>query len=116
MTYKTLTTLVSRILFVLGGGGIVVFAYTLLQTMLAPVPVPPAPFAPASVSFDPTLDVTKNEIFDRLRPIGPSSIEIGAMGRSNPFLPPPTTTQEIPLVTSTATHEIVVTTTTTSTR
>ncbi len=104
MTRKFLTTLFSRILFVLGGGGIVVFAYTLILTLLAPVSVPPAPPAPASVSFDPTLDVTKNAIFDRLRQIGPPSVEIGAIGRPNPFISPPTTTRELPFVPASGTH------------
>lgn len=94
MTRKTLTTLFSRMLFVLGGLSAVVFVFYLIQTTLSPVPVPPLPPAPTSARFDPALDVTKNAAFGRLRPVGPSAVLIGAIGRSNPFTPPPTSTSE----------------------
>lgn len=102
MTRKTLTTLFSRILFILGGLSVIVFVFYLISTTLSPVPVPPAPPAPKSVRFDPTLDVTKNGAFERLRPVGPPAVLVGTLGRNNPFIPPPTSTSESQVVTSTA--------------
>ncbi len=97
MTKKTVFAALGRVLFLLVGAGVIAVAYGLVQIALAPVPVPPVPPSPASVSFDPKLDVTKNDAFARLRPEGPPTIETGLLGRQNPFIPPPTATAvEVP--------------------
>ncbi len=94
MTKRAIFSLLSRVVFLLIGAGVVGAAYTFIRIVLAPVAVPPAPPASHAVTFDPKLDVTKNEIFGRLRSVGPSAIEVGKLGRENPFIPVPTSSAE----------------------
>lgn len=54
---------------------------------LEPVDVPPPPPVRAQVRFNPKADVSKNEVFQRLEPYGPTKVEPGETGRLNPFAP-----------------------------
>jgi hypothetical protein len=81
------STLFSRILLIVGGLLAVLSVYWLVQVSLAPVSVPPAPGARGVIRFDPKLDVSKNELFFRLRSLGPQDVSIPSLGRANPFLP-----------------------------
>lgn len=98
-------TIFSRLLILMGAIGVIVFTYLLANIALTPVPVPPAKPVPASVTFDTKLDVSKHAIFNLLRPLGPADLTPVSLGRSNPFLPPVTSTEIItaPTTTTTAT-------------
>lgn len=86
MSRSTVTLVISRVLFIAGGVGVLVFGYWFVQTALAPVPVPPAPIAPKSVTFDRSLDISKSDTFNSLHPLGPSDTSPQALGRTNPFM------------------------------
>lgn len=81
------STLFSRLLLIVGGLLAVLSVYWLVQVSLAPVSVPPAPGARGVIRFDPNLDVSKNELFFRLRSLGPQEVATPSLGRANPFLP-----------------------------
>lgn len=87
MQLSSFKTLFSRILVVLAGGAVVYFAYLFVQVTLAPVPVPPPPAGKKTVTFNPRLDVTRHPAFETLRPLGPFTVELRELGRTNPFVP-----------------------------
>ena len=81
--------MLSRILMVIGGLGIIGLTYWLIQASLSPVPVPPAPPKRCAVQFNTKLDVSKNETFFHLRDMGPTEVKPTNLGRPNPFIPAP---------------------------
>ena len=84
------SSIFSRILFLLSGAVVIGMAAWFIQTSLAPVPAPPFVPPRKSVSFDANLDVSKNETFFRLRPLGPMvNTQPQMLGRANPFDPAP---------------------------
>lgn len=58
------------------------------MSALEPMAVPPSPPAKGKVVFNPQADVSKDSVFLRLTPMGPSAVEAGTTGRVNPFVPP----------------------------
>ena len=106
-------SLFSRILLAIMGLALIVMAYWFITTALTPVPVPPVPPAKGAVSFDAKADVSKDALFQRLRPLAPSTVDVGATGRLNPFVPPAptpvvvssTATTTVPSATSTETMQ-----------
>lgn len=95
------TSLFSRLLTIVGVLSVLIAAYWFITTSLTPYPVPPTPPRRGAVTFDPKVDVSKDAVFRNLRPLAGFEVEIGQMGRSNPFVPPapapiiisPTTTE-----------------------
>ncbi len=77
----------SRLLLVLGALIALYFGYWFVRLAFAPVPIPPVPPQRGVIRFDPSLDVSKNSLFFRLRPLGPLEVEPGQRGRINPFIP-----------------------------
>lgn len=92
MKFALLKTVFSRILVVLAGGAAVYFAYLFVRITLAPVPVPPAPPVKKTITFNPQLDVTKHPVFGTLRLLGPLTVDVRELGRTNPFVPVEATT------------------------
>lgn len=102
----------SRLITVVAVLSVLVSAYWFITSSLAPYPVPLAPPQRGAVTFDPKVDVSKDAIFAKLRPLSGLEIEVGETGRANPFIPPapapiiitPTTTQQ-----ATTTPPIIIT-------
>jgi hypothetical protein len=88
MSTKLAPSIFSRLLLVVAALLVVVFTYWLIATLLAPASVPLAPGSRGVVSFDPKLDVSKDETFFRLQPLGPLDPTKTPSGRTNPFVPP----------------------------
>lgn len=80
--------------------GVLGLAYWFISTSLTPVTVPQQLVIRSAVRFDPKLDISSNEKFLVLRPLGEFELSLPKMGRENPFSPPVLTTQD---ATSTAT-------------
>jgi hypothetical protein len=95
------TSVFSRILTIVGVLSVLIAAYWFITTSLTPYPVPPAAPRRGAVTFDPKVDVSKDAVFRTLRPLAGFEVEIGQIGRPNPFVPPapspliisPTTTE-----------------------
>lgn len=74
---------------------------------LEPVAIPPLPPGKSSVTFNPSSDVSQRPTFLRLEPLGPTTVDPGELGRTNPFVPLPaiivvtSTTSTIPVPTPT---------------
>lgn len=85
----TRSSLFSRLLVVVALLMIIGLGYWFVQTSFAPVPVPSAAVSRGTVRFDPALDVSKNELFFHLRPLGDQDIQLPNLGRPNPFIPIP---------------------------
>jgi|GEM_PF-1373965 len=81
--------LFSRIITIVGVFAVLGAAYWFITTSLTPVPVPPVPPQRASVRFDPRVDVSKDAVFTNLHPLSALSVNVGEMGRVNPFVPAP---------------------------
>ncbi|MFA4954731.1 MAG: hypothetical protein WC641_05455 [Patescibacteria group bacterium] len=81
------SSIFSRIVLVLGGLAVLGFTYWLLATSLAPIEVPPLAVSRREIKFDPRVDMSKNEKFLRLKPLGDGVPELTGLGRSNPFMP-----------------------------
>jgi hypothetical protein len=111
------SSLFSRSLTVIGVLAVLLSSYWFITTSLTPYPVPPAPPRRTSVTFDPKVDVSKNTVFSRLRPLSGFDVEVGQTGRSNPFTPPAPTAIIISpataTVSSTGTPPIIITPTST---
>lgn len=115
MSKPIASTLFARLLLVVAGLIVIGFTYWLIATFLAPASAPPAPASRGSVTFDPKLDVSRNEIFFRMRPLGTLDPNRPVAGRPNPFVPPipaalvtstvPTTTVPIFIVPTTTSPE-----------
>jgi hypothetical protein len=97
---STTSSIFSRILFIIAGLVVIGLTAWFIQTSLVPVEAPLPVIARKAVSFDKKLDVSKNETFFRLRPLGPMDIQPHNAGRANPFVPVP---PPVPVATSTAT-------------
>ncbi len=82
------TSIVSRLIMVLMALGILGLAYWFISTSLTPVEVPRQLVLRSVVKFDPKLDISTNEKFLALRPLGAFDLQLPAMGRENPFFPP----------------------------
>ncbi len=87
MNQRLLTTIISRVLLVIGAGLCLVFGYWIIQMSLSPVSVPPPPPARKNVTFDARLDISKNDTFTQLHSIGPLEVDVPPTGRENPFAP-----------------------------
>ena len=82
------TTIFSRLIMVLLALGILGLAYWFISTSMLPVEVPQQLIMRRVVKFDPKLDISTNEKFLTLRPLGEFVLTMPAMGRENPFVPP----------------------------
>lgn len=61
-----------------------------------PVPIPPVPPPRPAVTFDPRADIRGNPLFGTLQAVIRGEIDIGQIGRSNPFASPSTETPSSP--------------------
>jgi hypothetical protein len=101
----------SRLLMVVAGLLVIVFTYWMIATLVAPGVAPTPPGSRGSVIFDAKLDVSRNETFFRMRPLGPLDPNRPTTGRPNPFVPPvaPTlATSTLPALVPTTTEPIVI--------
>lgn len=96
----TKRSIFSRVILVLMALGVLVLAYWFINTSLTPVVVPQQLILRSVVRFDPKLDISSNEKFLVLRPLGEFELSLPKLGRDNPFVPPVVTDQ---MATSTAT-------------
>lgn len=65
------------------------------------VPVPPSTYVKGAVRFRADLDVSKQDAFFRLRPLGPTEVTIPPAGRPDPFQPVVISTSTASTTTST---------------
>lgn len=80
--------LLSRALFILLACICLGIAFWIGLTFLEPVPIPSVPASRRTVQFDPSVDVSRNELFRQLESLGVATLEAGAAsGRINPFVP-----------------------------
>lgn len=103
MNNNSSPSIFSRLLLVVGGLAVMSTAYWFIKTGLSPIAVPPPSVSHGAVRFDPSLDISKNQAFFRLRALGPSELPMPELGRQNPFVPVPPP----PSATSTATTTAV---------
>ena len=90
MNGKRSSSLLSKILLVVGGLLALGAAYWFITNMLAPIQAPlSAPSQRKAVEFDTRLDVSKDERFTMLRQLAPTEVVTGQVGRPNPFVPVP---------------------------
>ncbi len=69
-----------------------------------PVPIPPVPASKPSVTFDPRADIRTNPLFATLQAVVRGEIQIGALGRTNPFAAPGTGSSSVPSSDASATR------------
>ncbi len=93
--------ILSRLLVVIAALVALYFGYWFVRLAFAPVPVPPSAPRRSSIRFNPNLDVSKHELFIRLRPLGPLEVQPGQRGRVNPFISVPSVSTST-VVTTTA--------------
>lgn len=98
MNKRFAPSLFSRLILLLAISATLIAAYWVGMQVLEPVPVPFSVPAQRTVQFDARADVSKNSVFTSLLPIGPSAVEPGVLGRTNPFLEPviPSSTSQEP--------------------
>lgn len=81
------SSLFSRIITLVLVAVCLMAVFWIASLALAPVEVPvPAP-SKMRVVFDPSVDVSKQPLFQHLEPLGPEKVDVGMRGRMNPFLP-----------------------------
>lgn len=95
MKKLNLKVVISRSLIVAAACAALYFGYSLVGIFFSPVPVPPVMPAKRSVTFDAALDVSKKTTFEQLRSLGPVNVSTTNLGRDNPFMPLPTSSQAV---------------------
>lgn len=86
---------------VLGALAVCGTVFWFIYTSLGPVDVPPPPPSRKALKFDAQADVSRNEVFGRLRLLVENpNLEPPEIGRPNPFIPVPKP-QVLPAATST---------------